>query len=130
ARDLVARAGERVPQHGEVAVALLHLLLQTIDLGAEDVVVLEARRAGLRAENGVEEDHRAETAADRVEEREGEDLEATASRHGRTQSAAASAAQAGGRVGDGDECQRDRKSTRLNSSHVAISYAVFCLKKK
>src|SRR5690625_6133284 len=25
---------------------------------------------------------------------------------------------------------RDRKSTRLNSSHVAISYAVFCLKKK
>src|SRR5690625_5663764 len=28
---------------------------------------------------------------------------------------------------DDDE---DRKSTRLNSSHVAISYAVFCLKKK
>src|SRR5690625_6067305 len=26
--------------------------------------------------------------------------------------------------------RRDRKSTRLNSSHVAISYAVFCLKKK
>src|SRR5690625_7065612 len=26
--------------------------------------------------------------------------------------------------------KRDRKSTRLNSSHVAISYAVFCLKKK
>src|SRR5690606_39299335 len=25
---------------------------------------------------------------------------------------------------------RDRKSTRLNSSHVKISYAVFCLKKK
>src|SRR5690625_5718802 len=25
---------------------------------------------------------------------------------------------------------KDRKSTRLNSSHVAISYAVFCLKKK
>src|SRR5690625_5763270 len=33
---------------------------------------------------------------------------------------AASDARAGG----------DRKSTRLNSSHVAISYAVFCLKKK
>src|SRR5690625_6753672 len=26
--------------------------------------------------------------------------------------------------------EADRKSTRLNSSHVAISYAVFCLKKK
>src|SRR5690625_6441533 len=26
--------------------------------------------------------------------------------------------------------EQDRKSTRLNSSHVAISYAVFCLKKK
>src|SRR5690625_6714699 len=28
------------------------------------------------------------------------------------------------------EDEGDRKSTRLNSSHVAISYAVFCLKKK
>src|SRR5690606_40645334 len=28
------------------------------------------------------------------------------------------------------EHARDRKSTRLNSSHVKISYAVFCLKKK
>src|SRR5437870_9465711 len=28
------------------------------------------------------------------------------------------------------EPAQDRKSTRLNSSHVAISYAVFCLKKK
>src|SRR5690625_5880758 len=28
------------------------------------------------------------------------------------------------------EREEDRKSTRLNSSHVAISYAVFCLKKK
>src|SRR5437870_9092119 len=28
------------------------------------------------------------------------------------------------------EDKADRKSTRLNSSHVAISYAVFCLKKK
>src|SRR2546430_5813435 len=27
-------------------------------------------------------------------------------------------------------CQPDRKSTRLNSSHSQISYAVFCLKKK
>src|SRR5690625_5991563 len=29
-----------------------------------------------------------------------------------------------------DYTELDRKSTRLNSSHVAISYAVFCLKKK
>ena len=28
------------------------------------------------------------------------------------------------------ELKEDRKSTRLNSSHVSISYAVFCLKKK
>src|SRR5437879_8224871 len=28
------------------------------------------------------------------------------------------------------DCARDRKSTRLNSSHRCISYAVFCLKKK
>src|SRR3712207_7369338 len=42
------------------------------------------------------------------------------------------------RVGDGDReavdpaeaRRRDRKSTRLNSSHANISYAVFCLKKK
>src|SRR3712207_7050936 len=38
-------------------------------------------------------------------------------------------------VGDGDVLRvrhgkRDRKSTRLNSSHANISYAVFCLKKK
>src|SRR6267378_1059362 len=31
---------------------------------------------------------------------------------------------------DRQNSQRDRKSTRLNSSHVEISYAVFCLKKK
>src|SRR5207249_9872345 len=31
---------------------------------------------------------------------------------------------------DHAQAKRDRKSTRLNSSHVSISYAVFCLKKK
>src|SRR3712207_6926180 len=30
----------------------------------------------------------------------------------------------------GDRAKGDRKSTRLNSSHANISYAVFCLKKK
>src|SRR5438034_4671868 len=31
---------------------------------------------------------------------------------------------------DGRDAREDRKSTRLNSSHTVISYAVFCLKKK
>src|SRR5437899_8740560 len=34
------------------------------------------------------------------------------------------------RLGNMFETRRDRKSTRLNSSHLGISYAVFCLKKK
>src|SRR5947207_15418342 len=34
------------------------------------------------------------------------------------------------RAGAGGARSRDRKSTRLNSSHTVISYAVFCLKKK
>src|SRR5258705_11926493 len=46
-----------------------------------------------------------------------------------TRSRSSRAAQAGAAQG----CcavARDRKSTRLNSSHLGISYAVFCLKKK
>src|SRR5690625_6772953 len=40
-----------------------------------------------------------------------------------------------GGLGGGDGCvrhprEKDRTSTRLNSSHVAVSYAVFCLNKK
>src|SRR3712207_7979917 len=41
--------------------------------------------------------------------------------------------QGAGRVAEGrlhPRAHRDRKSTRLNSSHANISYAVFCLKKK
>src|SRR5438045_7209620 len=34
------------------------------------------------------------------------------------------------RPGENPQRSRDRKSTRLNSSHLGISYAVFCLKKK
>src|SRR5437879_10720842 len=37
---------------------------------------------------------------------------------------------ADGLAGIGGLAHRDRKSTRLNSSHRCISYAVFCLKKK
>src|SRR2546426_5557028 len=33
-------------------------------------------------------------------------------------------------ISSGDDIDVDRKSTRLNSSHLVISYAVFCLKKK
>src|SRR3712207_6885993 len=36
----------------------------------------------------------------------------------------------GVQVSTGGHGQEDRKSTRLNSSHANISYAVFCLKKK
>src|SRR5256885_8467980 len=36
----------------------------------------------------------------------------------------------GGRRGCRSRGRGDRKSTRLNSSHLVISYAVFCLKKK
>src|SRR3712207_8339804 len=39
-------------------------------------------------------------------------------------------AAAGGERVRRDDRRRDRKSTRLNSSHANISYAVFCLKKK
>src|SRR3712207_7524739 len=41
-------------------------------------------------------------------------------------------ARAAAAVGErrGDRAREDRKSTRLNSSHANISYAVFCLKKK
>src|SRR5437773_8705137 len=35
-----------------------------------------------------------------------------------------------GAAARGVEVGQDRKSTRLNSSHITISYAVFCLKKK
>src|SRR6266498_5555872 len=47
------------------------------------------------------------------------------------QRSVASAAVVLGRASDAgtDQNSRDRKSTRLNSSHVRISYAVFCLKK-
>src|SRR2546426_8830306 len=36
----------------------------------------------------------------------------------------------GTRAAHAVSCPADRKSTRLNSSHLVISYAVFCLKKK
>src|SRR2546427_7940226 len=44
--------------------------------------------------------------------------------------ATAAAAKTSGMSARGACCPADRKSTRLNSSHSQISYAVFCLKKK
>src|SRR5256885_13207362 len=41
-----------------------------------------------------------------------------------------STALVGARTPAEEGCAEDRKSTRLNSSHLVISYAVFCLKKK
>src|SRR5690348_17784457 len=52
---------------------------------------------------------------------QGGDVRRAAVAHGRAQAADQLA---------GHRAERDRKSTRLNSSHPSISYAVFCLKKK
>src|SRR5256885_13174522 len=49
-----------------------------------------------------------------------------AARRLRAEGAAVSARQSAA----GHQAGKDRKSTRLNSSHLVISYAVFCLKKK
>src|SRR5690349_23494167 len=51
-------------------------------------------------------------------------------RSGAPGGSAATARAGGGRPRGRCGAWRDRKSTRLNSSHVEISYAVFCLKKK
>src|SRR5919112_6576135 len=51
-------------------------------------------------------------------------------RSGRPPPAVREAGRAGGRDPHTDPARGDRKSTRLNSSHANISYAVFCLKKK
>src|SRR3712207_7454492 len=51
-------------------------------------------------------------------------------RDGRRRRAAGRRAAGEGRRPGGAAARRDRKSTRLNSSHANISYAVFCLNKK
>src|SRR5204863_8012757 len=51
-------------------------------------------------------------------------------RDGRRSRGCAGRRSSGRRSAPGRERRRDRKSTRLNSSHVEISYAGFCLKKK
>src|SRR5699024_12861215 len=49
---------------------------------------------------------------------------------GRMEGSLAGASWRAARDGYARHVEGDRKSTRLNSSHVSISYAVFCLKKK
>src|SRR5436853_4436098 len=49
---------------------------------------------------------------------------------GRAPPSAPAAQEAGRQGAAADDPAADRKSTRLNSSHLGISYAVFCLKKK
>src|SRR5690348_17655759 len=68
---------------------------------------------------------------------EGDDLRAVAEEHGWEQALTANAYLGGFGIAaalragaDVVVTGRDRKSTRLNSSHPSISYAVFCLKKK
>src|SRR3712207_9355894 len=72
------------------------------------------------------EDNHAEPALERLRGRLQIDLGLAASRRAREQEVRAVASVHRGR----DPLQGDRKSTRLNSSHANISYAVFCLKKK
>src|SRR5947209_15358220 len=64
-----------------------------------------------------------ERGADPQELRHGGEDRAGGGRPAQEQAPAPPARSGGGR-------RRDRKSTRLNSSHANISYAVFCLKKK
>jgi hypothetical protein len=82
AGGLVAGLFQRVAQHDEIALARQDLFLQPAHLRAQPIRLLEAHHAALRADDGVKEYHRAKTAADAVEEREGEDFGGTASRHG------------------------------------------------
>src|SRR5690606_41351171 len=59
-------------------------------------------------------------------------LDVVRSRNGRSAASRSRCRRRCARAADGvrETRLRDRKSTRLNSSHVKISYAVFCLKKK
>ena len=87
---------ERVAQHDEVLVAVEHFLLEPVHLRLQVVVALLSLRAGLRAEDRVEQHDGAEPARDHVEEREAEDLGLTP-RHRRPPRAPARARRPGGR---------------------------------
>src|SRR5690606_37807914 len=99
--------GRTTDEHGRAARVCPGLLRP--DGGA---VLLAATRVCHAGDPGQEPD--AQLGADRAE-------------HG---DAGARAPARAGRGDAGGDAGADRKSTRLNSSHVKISYAVFCLKKK
>src|SRR3712207_6958240 len=71
-----------------------------------------------------------EGKADVVAARHGRDLDRRGRDQGRTPRAPRVRVGIGDHDGGCPRTLRDRKSTRLNSSHANISYAVFCLKKK
>src|SRR5690606_41409649 len=73
-----------------------------------------------RSQEAAEKDQAGEIAA-------GQQVDQRPERHGPEKGMAGDPQDAGRRILPGGQ---DRKSTRLNSSHVKISYAVFCLKKK
>src|SRR5437868_8989531 len=67
---------------------------------------------------------------DRTDNDSGPAVSVAGDRRARGGRTASRPVQRGDRVGVPIQARPDRKSTRLNSSHVSISYAVFCLKKK
>src|SRR5207249_7394026 len=94
--------------------ALVHIVFAVAwRPGALDLVSL---RAGVRLGGGEVASRRAAPAA--------------AARHPAEHSGARFSPRARARLDVAVPDPQDRKSTRLNSSHVSISYAVFCLKKK
>ncbi len=82
ARGFAGRLVECVAQDDEVARADEHLFLELVHLRGEIVVIARAVDAALGADDRVEQDDRAEAAADAVEEGETEDLDGAAAGKG------------------------------------------------
>ena len=82
---------ERVAQLHEILRAFLHLFLELAHFARELLEAQDFLRALLRLHDGVEQHHRAEAAADAVEERQREDFEGAAFLHGALSRAAAAA---------------------------------------
>src|SRR5690606_38842098 len=124
ARDLTSRTGKPIEQsiqslRGLVVGNMESLREQFgISVSAADTTRRALEMTGKASEKSLTQEERAVAALDLAYERAGK----TVGDYERTQDSAANSARRG--LGP------DRKSTRLNSSHVKNSYAVFCLKKK